>query len=248
MVKLTAHFTHALFRTGDEDSERGFDPGMGSLLALLAIPGVFVSLFLFEKYSSLIRFFRRRLSFDPYLASVPDEYFFIVFAMAITGLVTVMKWNSILPGKRDFLILSPLPVGAWQIFSANLAAILLAAAVFTVDVNIGSMILFPMIVTSEIGKIEDLARFAGIHALSVTLASAFAFFACLSVMGALMAVLPRRAFEKVSMPVRVLLIICLIAIFFSSFAPPEILRNAMSHPDALGRWLPSMWYLALYQT
>ena len=61
------------------------DVALGVVLILLALPGVMVSLLLFEKYGSLIRWMRGDGVFDPFIATIPDEYFFIVLSMVVTG-------------------------------------------------------------------------------------------------------------------------------------------------------------------
>lgn len=81
--RLVAHFGMKLF---SGNGEGGLELGAGTVLALLAAPGAFISILLLDKYSGLLRFFRGNHNFDPYAASVPDQYFFLTFSMAITGM------------------------------------------------------------------------------------------------------------------------------------------------------------------
>src|SRR5205814_2167661 len=119
--RLVAHFAATIFE--GESAAQDVEFGMGGLLALLAVPGGFVSLLLFDKYSTLLMFLRQRPAFNIYTESLPDKYFFIVFSMAISGVVTVLKWDRILPGLRDYANLAPLPISARTIFTASLTAI-----------------------------------------------------------------------------------------------------------------------------
>ncbi|HZT30411.1 MAG TPA: hypothetical protein VFA33_11035 [Bryobacteraceae bacterium] len=222
--------------------------GVGDLLALLAVPGGLLSLILFDKYSSLLRFLRGHPAFDIYTGSLPDKYFFIVFSMVITGAVTVLKWDQILPGPRDHANLAPLPLPARSIFLANLTAILLAASLFAVDVNAASAILFPFVVTAEMNSFGGFLHFVLAHALCVVLASAFTFFFCFAIMGWLMACLPDRLFRKVSLYVRILLMIGLLALLCTAFAVPRLVMRLPAAPDSLVRWVPAVWFVGLYQS
>ena len=243
--RLVAHFGALILQTGQESSELNI--GIGGLLALLATPGGFVSIMLFEKYSSLLRWLRHRPQIDVYWASLPDKYFFIVFSMVITGVVVALKWEKTLPGRQDYANLAPLPLHMRTVFLANLAAIVLLASVFALDVNAVSSFLFPGVVLSEKGTFPELAKFIGVHAICVLLASAFMFFLCFAIMGALMSILPNRAFRKVSLFVRLLLIVSLIAMLCTSFAVLPAVQSLRTHSDSWVLYMPPVWYLGLYQ-
>src|ERR1700691_2825930 len=122
--------------TADED---GLDLGMGLLFGLLALPGVFASLFLADKYGSLFQLIRGDRDFDPYTASLPDEYFFIALSMVVTAAVVVWKWDSLLPDRRDYVNLAPLPMRSRTFLMANLLALLFLTAVLSLDVNAASV-------------------------------------------------------------------------------------------------------------
>ena len=40
---------------------------------------------------------------DPLLVALPDEYFFIVLSMTVTGAVAVWRWDAIFPDRRDYM-------------------------------------------------------------------------------------------------------------------------------------------------
>src|SRR6185436_13235966 len=113
------------------------------LLGLLAAPGAINCFLLFDKYSTLLNWLRQRRYEDVFVASIPDKYLYISLAMAICGIVTVLKWDRILPDSQDYLNLAPLPIRARTIFLANAGAILIAVVVIAVDVNLVPSALFP---------------------------------------------------------------------------------------------------------
>ncbi len=246
--RLVAHFAATIVQTGADSGASDLNFGIGGLLALLAAPGAFFSLMLFPKYSSFLRWLRGHPRFDVYWASLPDKYFFIVFSMAITGLVIVIKWDRILPGRQDYSNLAPLPLRSRTIFLANLCAVLLLAALFAVDVNLVSSVMMPGVVLSEKGTFKELFVFIAIHAFSVLLASAFTFFACFACIAILMSALPARTFRTASLFIRMAIVVSLIALLCTSFAVLPAVQHLPTHPESPVRYLPPVWYLALYQS
>ena len=230
--RLVAHSGLRLFSSASDSGEAGPGLSIGAILALLAAPGGFVSLLILDKYSSLLNFFRGTRSFDPYMSSLPDQYFFLSFSMVVTGIVTVLKWDNIFPDRRDYLNLSPLPIATRQIFFANITAITLVALAFAVDVNAASSLLFPMDVTMQQPRFVFFLQFAGAHFAGVVLGSLFAFFALFAVIGTLMAVLPYAVFRRISLLVRVLIVILLLSLLGTIVAVPEYLRSIALHPHS----------------
>jgi hypothetical protein len=238
--RLVAHFGLRLFSgTG----EGGLGLGVGAMLALLAAPGAFVSILLFDKYSGLLRYFRGERAFDAYATSLPDQYFFLTFSMAVTGIVTVLKWDSIFPDRRDYMNLAPLPIATRRIFLANITAIVLIAVAFAVDVNAVSSFLFPLVVTMEQPEFSAYLQFARAHFAGVVLASLFTFFFMFAVIGALMALLPESVFRRISIYLRVLMVIALLTLLCTTFAVTPALRLLQRDSHSWLLWLPPAWFL-----
>jgi len=228
------------------DSEE-VDSGLVGALSLLALPGAFLSLLLFNKYGSLLRFLRGQVKFDPYASSLPDEYLFIVLAMLVSGGVALWKWDTLFLDRRDTVNLVPLPVHTQQILLGNLLAILLFAVIFCVDVNAASAVLFPLVVSASQESFLFAGKIALGHGLAVATASLFSFAAVFAVAGSLMAVLPTRVFLRISIWVRVLLAMVLLLLFANAFAVSrEIELGTIAAHSGL-RYLPPVWYLGLCQ-
>lgn len=94
MVQL---FVDRIFRGGGDSDTEGLDLGVGLVLTLLAIPGGFVSIFLFDKYGTFLQWLRGATNVDPLAMALPDEYFFLVLSMSVTGAVAVWRWDAIFP-------------------------------------------------------------------------------------------------------------------------------------------------------
>lgn len=240
--RLAAHFGMKLF---SGNGEGGLELGAGTVLALLAAPGAFISIMLLDKYSGLLRFLRGNHNFDPYATSIPDQYFFLTFSMAITGIVTVLKWDNIFPDRRDYMNLAPLPIATRRIFLANVTAIVLIAIAFAVDVNAVSSLFFPMVVTMEEPKFVAYIQFARAHFAGVLLASLFVSFALFALIGTLMVLLPDSVFRRISIYVRVLVVIVLLGLLCSTFAVAPLLSTLHAGGPSFLRWLPPVWFLGM---
>jgi hypothetical protein len=239
-------FAARVFRGGGDSDAEGLDLGIGLVLTLLAMPGGFVSILLLNKYGTFLQWLRGATNVDPLLVALPDEYFFIVLSMTVTGAVAVWRWDAIFPDRRDYMNLVPLPISTRTIFFANLVAVLFLVALVAFDVNAASCILFPAVVGAAQSKFLFFVKFAVVHAIGVLLASVFALFAVFSIIGLLMAVLPPRTFRRFSAYMRGLVVVCLVALLCTSFAVPQLLRRAPAP-----RWIaliPSCWFLGLCQS
>lgn len=247
--RLVQHFLVRLARAGQDASSSEFELGAGALLGLLAAPGAFQCFLMLDKYSTFLNWLRGSLSRNLYLTSVPDKYQFIALAMAVTGIVTVLKWDKILPDSQDYLNLAPLPLRPRTILLANAAAIAAAVVVFSIDVNGLPVVLFPLFVSSAAQtSFGGFLRFAGAHAACVMLASVFTFCAVFALLGALGAVLPRETFRACSPWLRGALLVAFILLLISGFAGVALIRAAAFDPHSALRYLPSLWFLGLYQS
>ena len=245
--RIVQLFVDRIFRGGGDADTEGLDLGVGLVLTLLAMPGGFVSLFLLNKYGTFLQWLRGATNVDPLAIALPDEYFFLVLSMTVTGAVAVWRWDAIFPDRRDYMNLVPLPISTRTIFFANLVAVLFLVGLIAVDVNAASCILFPMVVGATQTKFLFFLKFAMVHAVGVVLASVFAFFAVFSVLGLLMAVLPARAFKRFSTYIRGIVVVYLVALLCTTFAVPNSLRRAVPVP-AWTYLMPSCWFLGLCQS
>jgi hypothetical protein len=241
-------FIGRVFHGGGDSGASEMDVALGVVLILLAMPGVMVSLLLFEKFGSLIRWMRGDGVFDPFTATIPDEYFFIVLSMVVTGAAAIWRWDALFLDRRDYSNIVPLPVSLRRIFLGNLAAIFLLAIALTLDVNAASFVLFPVAVVGSQNSLSLFLRFGAGHAVTVVLASAFSFFAVFAVIGLLMAVLPYALFRRISLYVRFAIGLFFLALLATSFAPPtSVSETAHTNIHVLSA-LPPVWFLGICET
>lgn len=245
--RLVQHFLVRLIRGADSTS-LDVQVGAGPLLGLLAAPGAFLSLLLLDKYSPLLNLIRGRLGEDLLAASATDKYMFLSIAVAVSGIVTVLKWDRILPDSQDYLNLAPLPVRPRLILLANTSAIAVTAAVLVITVNGASIVLFPLVVSfgAPPGS-PGFVHFVWVHTVCVTLASFFAFCGVFAVLGTASTLLTRAVFRTWSGWLRALLLVAFVVVLLSGFAGSWVLREFELRPDSGVRLLPPLWFLSLYQ-
>ena len=247
-VRLVGHFVNRSLRGGAESDSEELDFSTGLLLMLLPVPGTFVSIIFYDKYSTFLQWIRKDLTMEPYSASLGDEYLFIVVSMVLTGVIAVWRWDSILLDRRDFANLVHLPISAWKLFTANLAAILFLTMLFAFEVNIGSTVLFPLVVSSSYPEFSIYAGFAAGHAIGVGLASVFTFTAVVALIGLLMFSLPYRVFRRVSQYLRIALVLFFLFLLMTSFMVGPLTSRLKENPGSIIRLLPPVWFLSLCET
>jgi hypothetical protein len=245
--RLVDLFSARIFRGGGDADAEGLDLGIGLVLTLLAMPGGFVSLLLLNKYASFLQWLRGMTNVDPLSVSFPDEYFFIVLSMTVTGAVAVWRWDAIFPDRRDYINLVHLPISTRTIFFANLIAVLFLIGLIAIDVNAASCVLFPMVVAAMQTHFLFFLEFAFVHATAVVLSSVFSFFTVFSFLGVLMAVLPVATLKRVSTYVRGLIVVYLVTLLCTSFAVPYNLARSSQKAPLWAYLFPSSWFLSLCQ-
>jgi hypothetical protein len=248
--RLTGHFLARIVRGGQDPSSE-FELGIGGLLGLLAAPGIFNCFLLLDKYSTFLNWYRggRQLLRQDYLVtSMPDKYLFIAVAMAVAGFVAVLKWDQLLPDSQDYLNLAPLPVRARNILLANALAICIAVVVVAIDVSAVPAVLFPgFVMAAAEAPFVAFLGFAAAHVIAVMLASVFSICAAFSILGGLAAVLPRETFRACVSWVRGVMLLAYIGLLLTGFGGAVLVRALQRSPDSPLRFLPSLWFLGLYQ-
>lgn len=241
-------FVGRMFHGNSSNDAGELDLSVGVVVILLAMPGVLVSLLMFEKYGSFIRFLRGAGAYDPFSATIPDEYFFLVLSMVVSGAAALWRWDSIFLDRRDFMNLVPLPIGLLNIFLANLCAIFVLVGVLTIVVNAASMVLYPIAVVGSQPSLSVFFRFAAGHAVVLLAASVFSSLAVFAFAGVLMTLLPPSLFRRVSLLVRFALAVSLLALLGTSLVVPQWLTQlsvANAHRVAI---LPPVSFLGLLRT
>jgi hypothetical protein len=172
---------------------------------------------------------------DPHarVAIRADIEFLIATTMAVAGLFSVLAWNTVLPDRRDCLILGQLPIRARTVFLAKTAAVATALGVAMAALNIFTGFWFPFVALSGDGMMAALRSLAG-YWLATAAAGAFVACGMFALQGAAAQILPYRYFLRVSGVLQ-------LAAFFA------ILSAWFLRPPGAAPWLPSSWFFGLEQ-
>ena len=262
---LTRHFFRQFFHSDLLTPQAGTEVTLTHVLALLMVPGIFISVSLARKYAFLLAHFPLSVHQE---ATLEDKFFFLSFSMLVIAFVAVLNWDTLFPTRKDYNILTPLPVRMRTLFACKGLALVLLLLLFTLTVNAVPTVLFPLIVNSNMGpllqegrfilesgereQIQEQARlvFAGwfvlAHALSVMAGSAFAFLSVVSIQGILINLFRSEMLRRVSRAVQLLMMMSLLSVFFLF---PKLIFSfeSLQHNELFQTLSPPMWYLGLYQ-
>jgi len=243
---LTNHFLGRYFET--EEAQSGeLRTGIPALLGLAAAPGFILCSFLFEKYSTLVGWFRGILTLDRDLTTLHDKYIFLSIAFVVCGVVTVMKWNQLFPDRRDYMILAPLPIRPATVFLAKLSGLAIFVSLFAIAVNLIGCLLFPPVVLGNTGTFSLLVRYVLSHFVATFCASLGGALFVIVTAGFWMNVLPVSTMRRVSSWVQFVLLVFFLTQLLLAAQVAETL--ALLQLDNGWRILlfPPLWFLGLYE-
>jgi hypothetical protein len=161
--------------------------------------------------------------------------------MAVAGLFAVLAWNTVLPDRRDTLVLGLLPIRARTLLAARIASIATALGVSVAAINVFTGFSYPFIVIpgeeTLFGGLRSWAAYWG----AVTAAALFVFCALLAVQGTASLLLSYRQFLRFSSFLQLAAFFLILAVYF--LTPPLYIATRRH----LLAWLPSFWFLGVFQ-
>ena len=246
-VILTRHFIQKYFEPDVEASAGELRTGIPALLGLSAAPGLILCALLFEKYSSLTGWLRGILQIERDLTSLPDKYVFLTMAFTASGLVTVLKWDSLFPDRKDYMILAVLPLSATTIFAAKVAALVFFVTSFSVAVNIMGALFFPAVVLGHTGTFTGLIRYGVSHASATLAASMAGALLVVVAAGLLLNVAPPRIVRRVSSWLQFALFVFFVTQILISLEIANAILTLRSSISWTHLMFPPLWFLGLYE-
>jgi hypothetical protein len=173
------------------------------------------------------------------------EHYLISTTMLVTGLITVVSWDSVFPDRRDIMVLAPLPVRPAMILGAKLAASASLLGIALLALNTAPGLLGPLLLsqlhTSFFGFFQVLAAYW----FAMVAAILFLYCSVLTIQGLTALILPRRVFLRLSAALQLIAFGAFISIYFlepNLGTLPELLDPQNHQTLAV---LPQFWFLAL---
>ncbi|PYV82590.1 MAG: hypothetical protein DMG05_27820, partial [Acidobacteria bacterium] len=214
------------------------------ILSVLTVPGFLFAYVAFKKYFIYLK------STPPMIrmaATLSDQGLLIAFSMIAMGFLAILEWDALLPERRDFAVLTPLPIRRKTLLGAKVTALLLFLWFFTTAINLFPALVLPWATADQADSLITLLWRIAVHLVSVGVASTFVFFSCVTLHGLLVNFPGRHSLDRVSRAAQFLLLLLLVQALFLlpqlSFA-----IKTLKQTDSLAAYLPPLWYLGLYQT
>ncbi|MBC7926561.1 MAG: hypothetical protein H7039_12975, partial [Bryobacteraceae bacterium] len=179
-------------------------------------------------------------------AVLADELWLITLMAGAVGLLTAIRWRSLLPELQDIRALAALPVTPLQIFIAKAQALLLVAAGGLIILNTLPTVLLPALSSGAYALPRPLLERVFAHALASAVAGATTFATLLALHGVLAQCLPPRLFSRVEGLVQAALVALMLATIVLSFsASLDVMTRALR--EGWATWLPPFWFVGVYQ-
>jgi putative ABC transport system permease protein len=179
-------------------------------------------------------------------AMTADTLSLITVVLAVTGLLGLIQWQSLFPGRRDYLSLAGLPIRSRQIFLARFAAVMLFSAGLVTVMNILPAVLAPLEFGGQWQPDSTYWPKAGAMALATGLGCFFLLFSMVALQGVLWSLLPARWFTRVSVYLQGLLVGVLFFIALYAWNIRDWTMRDVAHLPEFA-WAPPVWFLGLHE-
>ena len=174
------------------------------------------------------------------------EHFLIETSMTVALLIALFNWDAAFPDKRDILILGPSPVRTGTLFVAKFIAFLVAPGLGVIAMNIFVGIFWPIFFRSNNAGFLGTLRAWPAYWIAILLVSAFSVFTVLAFQGLASTLIPRQLFLRLSPFLQAAFVSLCVGLYFlePSLESPEALTSP--HNQRLLEFLPSYWFLAIF--
>src|SRR5262245_18823857 len=238
---LTRHFFSRFFDRESISPEGNEHANVVQIIAMLSVPGAFVSLSMIADHPLV-----RSEATLMWLRS-GDRYVFVCYSMIVMGFVMTFKWDSLFPDRRDYLILTPLPISMREFFTAkvlSLAAFLLS---FAVAINVFSCIFVPYAYLVRDNRWNVILPSFAAH-VAATLGGAIfmaLFFAALQ--GVLINIMTPSAFRRLSPWIQMVSLTILVTLLLITPGLSVSIRLLVESNTRALDYIPLFWFLGIYE-
>jgi hypothetical protein len=226
---LVRHFFGRFFDAESLSPQGEPAAGVIQTLGILAVPGAF-----------FVLLFRPLTLWGWSLVSV--RYMFVLYSMVVMGFLMVFQWDALFPDRRDYQILTPMPLRLSAVFVAKAEALALFLVIFLVDINFFSFLFWPGV---DGGK--NALDILWAHVAAVLAAGLFAALAAAAVQGVLATVLSGRTLRRVSVAAQTLAMAALVMVFFLIPLIAFSTEQLVQRNSPLLQWFPGFWFVGLYE-
>ena len=237
-----ARFFESEITAGTDDLKQSFF----WLLAALAMPGIFIPTLMSFEWG-LVGQFRGYEILQT--QSMGEKAFYLGFTMVASGALTAIAWTSLIPDKRDTLILGTLPIRPAVVVVGKLAALAAYIALIAAGMHLAGTLIWASLL-GNYAPFAFMLRSFGAHFVACASLSATTALAVAAAQGLTLSLLGPHWFRRASTILQVLVVSAL-ALFFALL---PVLNGSAVEAVTGGpheqRWilaLPPMWFLGLYE-
>jgi len=227
--ELVRHFFGRFFDKESLSPQGQPEAGVIQTLGIVAAPSGFVSILTlpatFERWD-LVGF----------------RFVYICFSMIAIGVVMVFEWDALFPDRRDYQILTPLPIHLFHLFLTKLAALGIFLGMFLAAINFFGVLFWP--------SVENRGAFlpvAGTHLAVMVAAGLFSALAIASLQGILVTVFRGALYRRISVCAQTAVMALLIMLLFLAPLMGSRLEQWCRTDSPYLRWFPGFWFAGLYE-
>ncbi len=227
--ELVRHFFDRFFDTESLSPQGQPEAGIIQTLGMLAAPSGFVSILALP-----LGFYRWDL--------VAFRFLFICYSMVAMGVVKVFEWDALFPDRRDYLLLTPLPLRVFTLFLAKIVALGIFLGIFLAAANFFGVFFWP-----SIEGHGGILAIAGTHLAVMFAAGLFSALAIGSLQGVLVTIFHGAVYRKVSVCAQTVVMAVVIMFLFISPLMGSSMAELCRTNSPLLRWFPGFWFAGLYE-
>jgi predicted permease len=231
--ELLRHFWSHPFESEITSDSSEWIKVVSGVLAALASIGILGLKTYLGRYNGL-----QKLGRGFYIHGVREDLLtFITLAMALTAVLTLLRWSSLFPSVRDCLALASYPVNPRQIFAAKFTSVVALFAVYVLAISVVPALLFAIVISGPYQENASLFVLASANFAALAGSCAFVFFGLLAFQGVMLHALPGRLFTSASAWLQAVLFMGVIG------AIPLLGRQ-----PADAAWWPPVWFVRFWES
>ena len=196
--------------------------------AFVAATGLMFAFFMQNQYP------RRDLA-----GRMEDQYLFVLFSLVAMGVVTLFEWEMLFPDRADFLVLTPLPLRTSLLMASKSSALACFLGIFLFGSSMLGALTYPAICKGVF------FRQFGAHLLAVSLSGCWISMSLLGLGSLLRCAVSDKLFRRLT-PVIQMIVMTVLMLLVVQYARYGASIQLLLVKPGLGRWLPPIWFLALY--
>jgi hypothetical protein len=170
------------------------------------------------------------------------RYIFLLYSMIVMGFIMVFEWDALFPDRRDYQVLTPLPLRLPSLFLAKAAALGIFLGVFLLDINVFGVLFWP--------GVDGGPDYFGIlfaHITALLAGGLFSALALAAVQGVLITFLSGNVYRRVSVAIQTVVMGALVMLLALITMMGHMVRGLVTSHSALLYYFPGFWFIGLYE-